>query len=102
MEPCSVIEWPAADVVHENRHWPIVWKNMGGAGKPYTRGWKCPGYGGTVDCSYEKLAEVAPPLCSECDEETTLLWATRGRIFTRGHPNTLLEDSRSLSSSPTA
>ena len=52
------------------------WKAIEATGsdtQPYSRRWKCPGCGRTVDCSYESLAEVGSPFCADCEQEMTLL-----------------------------
>lgn len=69
---CRINQWPAGDEVAGNRHWPIVREAIAAA-RPYSRQWKCPACGRTVDCSYEDLAEAGTPLCGECDREMTLL-----------------------------
>lgn len=71
--PCRIVEWPAGEAVHENRHWPIVRKALDAADQPYTRRWQCPGCGRTTGCSYEDLAEIGSPFCTDCDREMTLL-----------------------------
>lgn len=68
-EACCINEWPAADAVHQDGHWPIVKTAIGVAGQRYTRCWKCPECGRTVNCSYDNLAEAGSPFCSECDRE---------------------------------
>ncbi|MFC1783812.1 hypothetical protein ACFL02_09555 [Planctomycetota bacterium] len=39
----------------------------------YTQEWKCPDCGQVVECSYEDLAEVGTPYCSDCDVEMEIV-----------------------------
>ncbi len=39
----------------------------------YCRTWKCPDCGRTIEHSYEALAEVGTPICTDCDAEMDLL-----------------------------
>ncbi|MCY2927957.1 MAG: hypothetical protein NTV86_00395, partial [Planctomycetota bacterium] len=72
-QACCTRQLPAGDEVVGNKHWPIVRKAIDAAARPYSRLWKCPGCGRSVDCSYENLAEAGSPFCGECDREMTLL-----------------------------
>ncbi|MCY2924922.1 MAG: hypothetical protein NT031_05700, partial [Planctomycetota bacterium] len=72
-QACCIRLWPAVDEVADNGHWPIVEEAIDGTAQLYTRRWKCPGCGRTVDCSYESLAEVGSPFCADCEQEMTLL-----------------------------
>jgi len=67
---CCVREWePSAEVVG-SEHWPVIKKARGGS---YCRTWKCPDCGRLIEHSYEALAEVGTPICSDCDIEMEML-----------------------------
>ncbi len=66
---CTIRQWDPADDVAGPENWPIV-KNAKEAS--YCRTWKCPDCGKTVEHSYEALAEVGSPICSDCDTEMEL------------------------------
>ena len=44
-----------------------------GAEASYARQWQCPDCHRIVTCSYEDLAEVGAPYCSECDREMHMM-----------------------------
>jgi hypothetical protein len=60
--PCLVSEWPADAEVGPSS-----------ATQPAYRLWRCSTCGRTVSLSYEDLARVGTPLCSDCDEAMELL-----------------------------
>ena len=67
---CCVREWEPSEQVTGSENWPVIKKALEGR---YCRTWKCPGCGQTIDHSYEALAEVGTPICSDCDTEMELL-----------------------------
>lgn len=69
-QPCCLREWGAAGEVAGCRHWPVVQQAVEGS---YSRPWKCPDCGWTVDCSYEDLAEAGSPICLHCDSAMEML-----------------------------
>ena len=69
---CSISEWPASEQIVTNEHWPIIRKAVRASKRPYSREWKCLSCGKTLKCSYEDLAEVGCPYCSDCDIEMRL------------------------------
>ena len=71
--PCSISEWPASGKITANEHWPIISQATRVTERPYSRHWKCPECGETVECSYDDLAEVGCPYCADCDVEMRLI-----------------------------
>jgi hypothetical protein len=67
---CTVREWEPAEEVVGPENWPII---KGARQGSYCRTWKCPDCGRTVEHSYEALAEVGTPICTDCDTEMELL-----------------------------
>ena len=67
---CTIREWDRAEEVTGPEHWPIIKKAHHAS---YCRTWKCPECGRTIEHSYEALAEVGTPICSDCDIEMELL-----------------------------
>ena len=63
---CCVSEWDPSDEIVGSENWPIIKKARKGS---YCRTWKCPGCGRTIEHSYEALAEVGTPICTDCDTE---------------------------------
>ena len=67
---CCIREWEPSEETAGSENWPIIRKARQAS---YCRAWKCPDCGRTVEHSYEALAEVGTPICTECDSEMELL-----------------------------
>ena len=67
---CCIREWELSKEVVGSKHWPIIKKAREGC---YCRTWKCPDCGRLIEHSYEALAEVGTPICSNCDTEMEML-----------------------------
>ena len=67
---CCIREWGPSEEIVGSENWPIIKKARAGS---YCRTWKCPDCGRTVKHTYEALAEVGMPICSDCDTEMELL-----------------------------
>lgn len=66
---CCLREWEPSEQIVGSENWPIIKKAREGS---YCRTWKCPDCGQTIEHSYEALAEVGTPICSDCDSEMEL------------------------------
>ena len=62
---CCIREWEPSEEIVGSENWPIIKRARQGS---YLRAWKCPGCGKTVDVTYEALAEVGTPICTDCDK----------------------------------
>ena len=67
---CSIREWDPSEEIVGSENWPIIKKAREA---DYCRAWKCPECGRTIEHSYEALAEVGTPICSDCDIEMEML-----------------------------
>lgn len=67
---CCVREFDPSEEIIGPENWPIIKKAREGS---YCRTWKCPDCGRTIEHSYEALAEVGTPICSDCETEMELL-----------------------------
>jgi hypothetical protein len=67
---CSIGRWGSHDEMSNNHHIPIVKEDINGG---YFRLWKCPDCGRTVRVTYEELALVGSPLCTDCDQPMDIL-----------------------------
>ena len=67
--PCCLSEWGASEQIVGNADWPIIKQSIEGT---YSRTWRCPGCGWTVECSYDDLAESGNPFCIDCDSEMAM------------------------------
>ena len=67
---CSIREWNPSEEIVGSENWPIIKKAREAS---YCRTWKCPDCGRTIEHSYEALAEVGTPICTDCDTEMELL-----------------------------
>ena len=67
---CCIREWEPSKEIVGSEHWPVIKKARGGS---YCRTWKCPDCGRLIEHSYEALAEVGTPICSDCDTEMQML-----------------------------
>jgi hypothetical protein len=67
---CSIGRWQSHDEVSSDSHSPIV-RDDSVCG--YFRLWKCPDCGRTVRVTYEELAVVGSPLCTDCDQPMDML-----------------------------
>jgi len=72
-EACSISEWPASERIAPMEPWPMIQKAIQASRRTYSRKWKCPLCGRTVQCSYEDLAEAGSPHCADCDTEMRLI-----------------------------
>ena len=70
--PCSIRQWDPAEEIVANDHWPMACKPIR-KDRLYTRKWRCPECGLSVDHSYEALADVGVPICRECDIEMEMI-----------------------------
>lgn len=67
---CCIREFDPSEEMVGSENWPVIKKAREAS---YCRTWKCPDCGRTIEHSYEALAEVGSPICSECDTEMELL-----------------------------
>jgi hypothetical protein len=67
---CCMREWDPSEEIVGSENWPIIKKAREAS---YCRTWKCPDCGETIEHSYEALAEVGTPICSNCDTEMEML-----------------------------
>lgn len=67
---CCIRQWESSDEVVGSEHWPAVMKAQVG---DYSRTWKCPDCGRTIEHSYEALAEVGTPICANCSTDMEML-----------------------------
>lgn len=67
--PCSIVRWRSQDEINSG-HPKLVKDNRKDG---YSRLWKCPDCGKTARVTYEELAEVGSPLCTDCDQPMDLL-----------------------------
>jgi hypothetical protein len=65
-----ISRWRFRDELNPNRRGPIVREGLGGG---YCRPWKCPECGRTIKVTYEELAVVGSPICSDCDQPMDML-----------------------------
>jgi len=70
---CCISEWPASEPVIAKEHWPIVERVRFASIATCCHKWKCPTCGRQVESSYEELAEVGAPYCSDCDSEMEMI-----------------------------
>ena len=70
---CIVGHWDTRSKVISNEHWPIIKQAKTDITCRCTKQWKCPSCGRTVEHSYEALAEVGTPICTDCDIEMEIL-----------------------------
>ena len=63
---CCVRQWEPSEKVAGCESWPVVKSALESI---YSRPWKCPDCGRTIQCSYEQLAEASTPVCTDCDTE---------------------------------
>ncbi len=67
---CTIRQWDPAEGITGPENWPIITKAREAG---YCRTWKCPDCSRIIEHSYEALAEVGTPICSDCDTEMELL-----------------------------
>jgi len=72
-ERCIISHWDKRRKVISNEHWPIIQQAKRDITCHCTRQWKCPSCGREIEHSYEALAEVGTPICSDCDLEMEML-----------------------------
>ena len=69
-EECIVSRWGPTHEIVAKDHWPIVQTAMKAQ---YVRAWNCPDCGKVIHMSYEELAQVGSPICTDCDRHMQLL-----------------------------
>ena len=69
-QACCISEWAPSEEIVGCEHWPVVRKAREGR---YSRTWKCADCGRSVECSYEDIADVGPPICPDYDLEMHLM-----------------------------
>ena len=69
-EECCVSRWGPMDELVAKDDWPIVQMALKAR---YTRAWNCPDCGRVIHISYEELAQVGSPICTDCDRHMQLL-----------------------------
>lgn len=69
----SAGEWPAAELVIGNKHWPLVKNARCSVTAASSRKWKCPDCRRIVSRSYDELAEAGSPYCPDCEAEMELV-----------------------------
>jgi hypothetical protein len=62
---CSVGRWQSHDEVNPKHPRPVTKDDLECA---YFRLWKCPDCRRTIKVTYEELAVVGSPLCTDCDQ----------------------------------
>ena len=72
-ETCVIREWAPGEEIVSHKHWPAIRKAMQARRQSYSRQWKCPNCSRTIEHSYEALAEVGTPICSDCDIEMEMI-----------------------------
>ncbi len=70
---CCISEWTASEPVIAKHDWPIVERARLASIPSHSRKWKCPTCGREVESSYEELAEVGSPYCTDCDCEMQMI-----------------------------
>ena len=72
-EKCFLGHWPSHEEVKRNDHWWIAKQARPSSIGRYLRQWKCPSCSRTASVTYEELAEVGWPICTDCDQPMELL-----------------------------
>ena len=69
---CSIRQWDPSEEIVTNDRWPMIC-NAIHKSRPYSRKWKCPECGLSVDHPYEALADVGGPVCRDCDIDMEMI-----------------------------
>jgi hypothetical protein len=67
---CSIGRWQSRDEVNPKHHRHVTKDDLECG---YFRLWKCPDCRRTIKVTYEELAVVGSPLCTDCDQPMDML-----------------------------
>lgn len=70
---CHSRQWPRSSQVIGEAHWPSLAAFRNGAVLSCSRQWECPECHRVIDHSYDALADVGIPICSDCDVDMEII-----------------------------